>query len=55
MYIPENEQVYHPDFAQYVERNLSADINPNSYHSTAFEVTNPLLYIYFPSFGCNFF
>ena len=36
----EYEQIYHPYFVWYVERSLSGDINPMSYHLTAFEVIN---------------
>ena len=31
------------------------NINPKLYHFTDFELINPLLYIYFPSFECKFF
>ena len=31
------------------------DINPKSYHLTAFELTNQLPYINFPSVECRFF
>ena len=50
-YNSDNENVYHPKFAWYAERSSLADINPKSYHLIiAFELVNPLLYIYFPSF-----
>ena len=45
----ENEWIYHPNFVWYVERSSSRDINPTSYHLTAFELINQLLYINFPS------
>ena len=45
----ENEQVYHPNFVRYVETSSSLDINPMSYHLTAFELTNELFYMNFPS------
>ena len=45
----ENEQIYHPNFVWYVETSSSGDINPMSYHLTAFELTNQLLCINFPS------
>ena len=45
----ENEQIYHPNFVWYVETSASGDINPMSYHLTAFELTNQLLYMNFPS------
>ena len=45
----ENEQIYHPNFVRYVETSSSGDINPMSYRLTAFELTNHLLYINFPS------
>ena len=45
----EDEQIYHPNFVWYVETSSSADINPMSYHLTAFELTNQLLYTNFPS------
>ena len=45
----ENEQIYHPDFVWYVETSSSGDINPMSYHLTAFELTDKLLYMNFPS------
>ena len=31
------------------------DLNPKSYHLTAFELINQLPYINFPSFECRFF
>ena len=45
----ENEQIYHPNFVWYVETSSSGDINPMSYYLTAFELTNQLLYMNFPS------
>ena len=45
----ENEQIYHPNFMWYVETSSSEDINLMSYHLTAFELTNQLLYMNFPS------
>ena len=36
--------------AWYAEMSSLVDINPKSYHLIAFELVNPLLYIYFPSF-----
>ena len=45
----ENEQIYHPNFVWYVETSSSGDTNPTSCHLTAFELTNQLLYINFPS------
>ena len=45
----ENEQIYHPNFVWHVETSSSEDINPMSYHLTAFELTNQLLYMNFPS------
>ena len=45
----ENEQIYHPNFVWFVETSSSGDINLMSYHLTAFELTNQLLYINFPS------
>ena len=44
-----NEQIYHPIFVWYVETSSSGDINPMSYYLTAFELTNQLLYMNFPS------
>ena len=41
----ENKQIYHPNFAWYVERSSSGDINPTSNHLIAFELVNQLLYI----------
>ena len=49
-YNSHNENFYDPKFAWYAERNSLADINPKSHHLIAFELVNPLLYIYFPSF-----
>ena len=45
----EDEQIYHPNFVWYVETSSSGDINPMSCHLTAFELTNQLLYMNFPS------
>ena len=45
----ENEQIYHPNFVWYVETSSSGDINPMSCHLTAFDITNQLLYMNFPS------
>ena len=45
----ENEQIYHPNFVWYEETTSSGDINPMSYHLLAFELTNQLLYMNFPS------
>ena len=45
----ENEQIYHPNIVWYVETRSSGDISPMSYHVTAFELTNQLLYLNFPS------
>ena len=50
----ENEQIYHPNFVWYVETSSSGDINPMSYHLTAFEPTQQL-YINFPSLECKIF
>ena len=44
------QHIYHPTSALYAEKSSLADINPQSYHVTAFELMNPLLYINFPSF-----
>ena len=49
----ENESICCPKSALYAERRSSADINPKSYHLTAFELINPLLYINFLSFECK--
>ena len=45
----ENKQIYHPNFVWYVEMSSSEDINPMSCHLTAFELTNQLLCMNFPS------
>ena len=45
----ENEQIYYPNFVCYVETRLSGNIDPMSYHLTAFELRNQLLYMNFPS------
>ena len=51
----ENEQIYHPNFVWYVETSSSGDINPMSYHLTAFELTNQLLYMnFFQASNINF-
>ena len=55
MYHSEKEEIHHPNFAWYVERSSSVDINPKSYHLTAFELINQLPYINFPSSECRFF
>ena len=44
----ENEQIYHPNFVWYAETSSPGDINSMSYHLTAFEVTDQLLYMNFP-------
>ena len=54
-YHSENEEIYHPNFAWYVERSSSVDTSPKSYHLTAFELINQLPYINFPTFECGFF
>ena len=54
-YNSENKKYYHRKFALYAKRNSSTNFNPKSYHLIAFELINPLLYIYFPSFECNIF
>ena len=51
----ENEQIYHLNIVWYVEMRSSGDINPVSYHVTAFELTNQLLYLNFPSLECKIF
>ena len=51
----ENEQVYHPNFVWYVGTSSSGDMNPMSYHLTAFELTNQLLYTNFPGVECKIF
>ena len=38
----ENEQICHPIFVWHVETSSSMDINPVSYHLTAFGITNQL-------------
>ena len=45
----ENEQIYDPNFVWCIETSSSGDINPMSYHLTAFELTNQLLYMNSPS------
>ena len=45
----EKKQIYHPNIFWYVETRSSGDINPMSYYLTAFELTNQLLYLNFPS------
>ena len=45
----ENEQIYHPNFVWYIGMSSSGDINQMPYHLTAFEPTNQLLYVNFPS------
>ena len=45
----ENGQIHHPSFVWYVATSSSGDINPMSYHLTAFKLTNQLLFINFPS------
>ena len=47
----DNEKIHCTKFAVYEERSSSAGIN----HLIAFELINPLLYIYFPSFEFKFF
>ena len=50
-----NSDIYHPKIAWYVEKSALANINPKSYHLTAFELVNPLHYIYFPRFEYRIF
>ena len=38
----DNENIYHAKFDWYTERSSWADINPKSYHLTAFVLVNPL-------------
>ena len=54
-YNSDKECTYHPTFAWYAERGSLADISLKSYHLIAFELVDPLLYIYFPSFECRIF
>ena len=54
-YNSDNENICHPKFASDAERSSLADINPKSYHLIAFELVNPLFYIYFPSFEYRIF
>ena len=52
----ENKQIHdHPNFVWYVEMSSSGDMNQMPYHLTAFELTNQLLYINFPSLEHNIF
>ena len=41
-YHSENEEIYHPNFAWHIEKSSSVDINPKSYHLTAFKLINQL-------------
>ena len=50
----ENKEIYHPNFAWYVKRSSSVDINPKSYHLTAFELINQLAYINFQALKVDF-
>ena len=43
----ENEQIYDPNFSWYAETSSSGDINPMSYHLTAFELINQLKSLHF--------
>ena len=45
----ENERIYHPNFVWYVETSSAGDINLMSDHLIAFELTNQLLCMDFPS------
>ena len=47
-YNSDNENMYQSKFAWYAERSSWADISRKSNHLMAFELVNPLLYIYFP-------
>ena len=51
----DKENIYHPKFAWYAERSSLAGINPRSYHLIGFELVNPSLYNYFPSFEYRIF
>ena len=55
MYNSDNEKIYYPRFALYTERSSPADANRKSYHLTAFELINPLLYVNFQNFECTIF
>ena len=55
MFHSDNGKIYRSNFAWYVERSSSVDINPKSYHLAAFELINQLLYINFSSFECSIF
>ena len=54
-YNSDNENIYHPKFAWYAERSSPVDIILKSYHLIAFELVNPLIYNYFPSFEYRIF
>ena len=51
----DKENIYHPKFAWYAESSSLTDISPKSYHLIAFQLVNPLLYIYFPRFEYRIF
>ena len=51
----ENEQIYYLNFIWYVETSSSGDINPMSYYLIAFELTDQLHYMNFPSLECETF
>ena len=44
-----NEWIDHPNIVWCVERSSSRDINPKSYHLTAFDLISQLFYINFSS------
>ena len=51
----ENEQICDPNFVWYVETSSAGDINLMSYHLTAFDLTDQLLYIIFQASNVQFF
>ena len=45
-FISDNENFHHSKFAWYAKRSSLADINPKSHYLIAFNLLNPLLYVY---------
>ena len=54
-YNSDNENFHHSKFAWYANRISLADINPKSHYLLAFNLLNPLLYVYLHALNVEFF
>ena len=54
-YNSDNEKFHHSKFAWYAKRSSLADINPKSHYLIAFNLLNPLLYVYLHALNVEFF